>query len=404
MSKRTERGQVVRRELEGVALGDDRRTRRALEIADLLARDAEASLPDAMGDRARVEALYRHLSSEDVTLAALLESHIAKTVERIAGAETVYAVADSTEFLFAGASRREGLGRVNGNDQGFLAHVTFAVAPDRTPLGLLGIETWNRAEPKGKRTSWARQKDTGRESLRWGRGMRQASERLGSQANKLVHVADREGDIYELLSELTASKRRFIIRASQDRVVEPMDQGDETRLFDAAPCTPTAFVLEVPLSARVPKWEPPHRKTYPRRRQRTAQLSFAARTVTLHRPRAKTTDLPPTLSVNIVHVIELGPPPGEPPVEWVLLTSERVQTSAQVESVVSGYRARWLAEEYFKAIKTGCAFESRQLESAKTLEALLAYTLIVAYALLLLRSLSRQDTNSPAPRRRCDQS
>ena len=99
MSKRTERRQVVRRELEGVALGDDRRTRRALEIADLLARDAEASLPDAMGDRARVEALYRHLSSEDVTLAALLESHIAKTVERIAGAETVYAVAASRSRL-----------------------------------------------------------------------------------------------------------------------------------------------------------------------------------------------------------------------------------------------------------------------------------------------------------------
>jgi hypothetical protein len=38
----------------------------------------------------------------------------------------------------------------------------------------------------------------------------------------LIHVADRESDIYELLVRLTAKKQRFILRAAQDRGVIPL--------------------------------------------------------------------------------------------------------------------------------------------------------------------------------------
>lgn len=387
---------MVRQELEGVDLGDERRAKRAKVIAERLADNPEASLPAAMGDRAAVEGLYRHLAGEEVTLEALLEPHVAKTVNRLAEQETVYAVADTTDFVFRGSADREGLGTVNGTDQGFLAHVTLAVASDRTPLGVLGIEAWNRPEAKGPRDLWSRRNDAGRESLRWARGMKHASERLGENAGHLVHVADREGDIYELLAELVQKKQRFIIRAAQDRLVEPMDKDDEARLFDLAQSTRTAFVLDVPLSARKRNRPPEQRKTHPARRERTATLSFAARTVTLKRPQQRTARLPPTIAVHIVHVFELGPPLGEPGVEWLLLTSEPIGTNEEIQRVVAGYRARWVIEEYFKAVKTGCAFESRQLESAHTLQALLAYTLIVAYALLLLRSLSRSGREEPA--------
>jgi len=382
--------------LEGVRLGDERRARRARAIAERLADNPEASLPAAMGDRAAVEGLYRHLASDEVTLEALLEPHIAKTVQRVSGHETVYAVADTTDFVFSGESEREGLGTVNGKDQGFLAHLTLAVAPDRTPLGVLGVEAWTRPGAKGKRDLWSRRNDSGRESLRWARGMKQAREQLGTCAHHLVHVADREGDIYELLAEMVHEKQRFIIRAAQDRVLEPMDKEDEAHLFDAAQCTRTAFCLDVPLSARKRNANPKRRKTHPARRERIAQLSFAARTVTLRRPLQRSAKLPPTVVVNIVHVFELGPPLGEPAVEWLLLTSEPVGTDEDLKRVVAGYRARWVIEEYFKAVKTGCAFESRQLESVHTLKALLAYTLIVAYALLLLRSLSRSGRDEDA--------
>lgn len=396
MGKRTERRRVVRQEIEGIDLGDERRSKRAVKVAEGLAGSPESSLPSAMGDEAATEALYRHLGAAETTLEAILAPHVERTARRASMEETVYAVTDTTSFLFPGDADREGLGTVNGGDQGFLAHVTLAVRADRTPLGVLGVEVWTRPEVKGQRLYWARRKDSGRESLRWARGMRQARERLGKESGRLVHVADREGDIYELLAELVQEKQRFIIRAAQDRRLIPLDQEDEASLFNAARHSPTTFTLEVPLSARKRNPNPAQAKTHPARRARIAQLTFAARSVRLRRPSQLSAKLPASVTLNIVHVFELGPPVGEPPVEWLLLTSEPVGTDVEVQRVVEGYRVRWVIEEYFKAVKTGCAFESRQLESAHTLQALLAYTLIVAYALLLLRAISRNGHDEPA--------
>lgn len=39
---------------------------------------------------------------------------------------------------------------------------------------------------------------------------------------------------------------------------------------------------------------------------------------------------------------------------------------------MDAYRARWVIEEFFKALKTGCNFERRQLESFQSLRIALA--------------------------------
>jgi hypothetical protein len=106
-------------------------------------------------------------------------------------------------------------------------------------------------------------------------------------------------------------------------------------------------------------------------------------------------DLPPSILVNVVRVWELSPPPGERPVEWVLFTNEPIDTPQQMQSVVDRYRARWTIEEYFKALKTGCAFESRQLEDFDALANALAVFAPIACTLLDLRSESRRNPNGP---------
>ena len=70
--------------------------------------------------------------------------------------------------------------------------------------------------------------------------------------------------------------------------------------------------------------------------------------------------------------------------------------------MIEGYRTRWTIEEYFKAVKTGCAYESRQLESFHALSNLLAYTFVVPYALLLMRALARTGRSWPATAVRSD--
>jgi hypothetical protein len=377
MTKKPGRRRAVREEFEGVELGDRRRAKRAAFIADRLAANPSASLPEAMRDRAASEALYRHLESAQVEADALLEPHVVKTVARVKAAGVAFAIADTTAVKFSGQAEREGLGPIHRSDQGFLAHVTLAVASDgsRRPLGVLGAETW------------ARRGEAPTESDRWWRGMERAAKRAGPAA--LIHVADRESDIYDLMVKLSRANERFILRAAQDRALLPVSDDDAKRLFEAARGAPASYAVEVPLSARQPKRVTHRRKTFPARRSRTAHLSFASCSVTLRVPRTEPAKQVKSQSVNVVHVVELSPPAGEPAVEWILLTTEPVSTPDQIAFVVEGYRTRWMIEEFFKAVKTGCAFESRQLESLHTLTNLLAYVLVIAYAMLLLRTESR---------------
>ena len=79
--------------------------------------------------------------------------------------------------------------------------------------------------------------------------------------------------------------------------------------------------------------------------------------------------------------------------QWILWTTEAVDTVAQMRRVVDFYRSRWVIEEYFKAIKTGCQFERRQLESFDTLSTALALFAPVAWKLLLARSVAHSSPN-----------
>ena len=67
-----------------------------------------------------------------------------------------------------------------------------------------------------------------------------------------------------------------------------------------------------------------------------------------------------------------------------------------VERIVDIYRARWLIEEYFKALKTGCAIEKRQLESKHALLNALALFIPIAWRLMRLRTLARDQDTAPA--------
>ena len=200
---------------------------------------------------------------------------------------------------------------------------------------------------------------------------------------------DREADMFELLSQLVAGERRFVIRASHDRITE------DGNLFEAIPDAPAVLEREVHLSARQKRRQCKGRG-HPTRDKRTAMLSISAKRLTLQRPKRLGKEFPEHLEVNLVNVFEQAPPEGQPPVQWVLVTSEPVSTTEQIEAVVDAYRTRWLIEEYFKALKTGCAYEGRQLRSIRTLTNALGLLAPIAWRLLLLRTLEREAPATPA--------
>lgn len=375
-----------------VDLGDQRLNRRLGLLVDSLAERSAESFPKAFDD-AELEAAYRFFGNDQVTPEAILAPHFRQSVRRAAELPRVVVPHDTTAFEFPGEKKRHGLGHlIRPSAQGFFGHFSLAVSADgkRRPVGLLALETVFRLKKPIGQKNWTRDQSLG-ESARWLRGVEAVEEQLGGRV-EAIHVMDREGDKYTLLAALADAKRPFVIRSFQDR---RLAGEDEERLRTAACAAKVTLRREVPLSPR-PHIDGPKGQRHPARRQRIATLSFAARTVELRRTPDASKEAAATLVLNVIHVFERRPPRGEPPVEWFLLTNLPVDTDDAIAFAVDCYRARWTIEEFFKALKTGCQFEKRQLESAHSLLNALAILAPVAWRLLLLRQLARSDKKAPA--------
>jgi hypothetical protein len=381
---------TVREEFEGAEIADWRLRERLVSLSEAIDEAPEASLPRATKTTAAQEAAYRLLGNRKVTMTGILAGHTAATVRRCREAESVYVVSDTTELTFKGEERGKALGRVGTKSRGFLGHFAIAVTGGETPtpLGVLGIEILVRdEEKKAQQDVHQRKKDPTRESLRWGRMVGRTTEALNGVA--AIHLMDSEADIYELLSDLVRSEGRFIIRAGQERLV------DEGYLTEAVENATVLLTREVRLSRRNPQAKQTSRRNPPRQ-GRQAELTVSSMRTSLRRPKTSGVEYPATLPVNIVRVFETSAPTGETPVEWILFTTEPVDSAVAVAAVVDGYRRRWIIEEYFKGIKTGCGYEERQLESIRTLTNLLAIVAVIAWRLLWLRSLQRTNSQEPA--------
>lgn len=392
--KREEGVPELSSELESADLGDERLNRRLGALANKLAARPQESFPNSLDD-AELEAAYRFFGNDRVTPEAILAPHFRQSARRAAKRKRIIVAHDTTAFEFGGTSKREGLGHlIRPSAQGFFGHFSLAMSADgkREPLGLVALETIFRLEKPIGHKNWTRKSSLG-ESARWARCVDDAEELLAGRV-EAIHVMDREADQYALLASLVTAARPFVIRSFQDR---RLADTDEYRLREAARAGKVQLRREVPLSSR-PHIKGPKGKRHPARGQRTARLNFASSKVELRRtPDAKKRD-ETTLELNVVYVYEPRPPRGEPPVEWYLLTNLPVDDKKAIAFAVDCYRARWTIEEYFKALKTGCQYEKRQLESAKALLNALAIFAPVAWRLLLLRHLARASASSPATR------
>jgi hypothetical protein len=395
----------IAREFRGVDLGDRRLDRRAVEIMRRWQKAPAASFPSLSGSAAELQALYRFVENEDVHWEALIAAHAAESCARIDRDDerTVLVVHDTTSFSFTGESERAGLGWLSANLQGFFAHVALALSADgtRRPLGVVGMSIVNRPRPTvPHRHKSGREyaKDPNRESLRWKKLVDETTQLLRGHAVP-IHVMDREADAYELLGGMIANDERFVVRARVlDReVTELLDDAlGKSKLREIAERSVPVAKREVSLSRRKREELADARRKHPARPARSARLAFAATTVRLQRSKYLVDPIPPSIDLNIVHVREVDTPAEMEPVEWLLLTTEPIDTVANVLRVVDIYRARWTIEELFKAIKTGCDYESRQLETMHALLNALAMCIPLAWQMLLLRQQARVEPNAHA--------
>jgi Transposase DNA-binding/Transposase DDE domain len=372
------------------AFTDERLNERLATILRSMSRDPAASFPSVCSD-AELEGAYRFFSNVRVTPEAILRPHFEATTAKARSEPRVLVVHDSTDFTFRTDGARKGLGRSRKSTQTFYGHFSLVLSADgaRRPLGLAGVKTWVRGDDR-----------SGTEHARWLEQIQSTDRTLGVQTGA-IHVCDREADDYFTFHQLIASGTRFVIRAETKRWTLDA-QGVRQKLASAMAHHEAVVSREAPISRRRAERSPTKAKTHPARAARVARLAVSATTLELTRPAhyAKRfrdrPELPPSLPLHVVRVWEPQPPPQSTPIEWFLYSNEPIATAQDLLDIVDHYRARWVIEEYFKALKTGCGYESRQLQDRQSLLNALAVTAPLAFQALRLRTLARTTPDAPA--------
>lgn len=365
-------------------LGDERRTARAVALGAQLAANPAAQLPEQTGSWKALKAAYRLLNEADVTHAKLGAPHWAATRQQARLSDgVVLFIQDGTELDFSHHPKVVGLGRLNKLQQhGMLLHTCLALPLRTGDWGVAAQRVWLRPP---KPVLKARKAAGGaNEYAVWAETL-QAIGPAPARASGVtwLSVGDRASDIYGYVRQAQELGWEVLARAGRDRLIYTA-AGERVHLLPWARQLPSQATTTVALRGR--DGQP----------ARTATLQVAWADCELAAPRWGKERGGPRLCVSVVRAWEADPPPGVEPLDWVLLTSLAVRAATDALQVIAYYEKRWVIEEYHKCLKTGCAMQARQLESAAGLQALLGFLALLAMRLLCLREVSRQHPDTPA--------
>jgi Transposase DDE domain len=299
---------------------------------------------------------WRFIANGRVTVRKLIAGWGEQTRAAVAGRH-VLAIQDTSEIKFSTTEdNRRGLGKVGkGNVFGVLLHAMMAVDADTGAcLGLTGGSIWTR---RGKvKVPHEKRCLADKESARWVTTAEEAKEVL-TAARMITVINDREGDIYAHWARTPEADVHLLSRVMHDHALV---KGGT--LYKA--------VRQVPFSAQV-VIDLPKRIDRPARK---AHLVLRFGSVVLQRPKSTNEkDLPQSVRLNFVEVIEQHPPKGVEPVHWLLLTTHTINDAADGWQIVRWYKGRWIIEQFFRSMKKqGLRIEDSQLESADGLMKLVA--------------------------------
>jgi len=280
-------------------------------------------------------------------------------------------------------NKREEYGPTGNGGNGLILHTSLAVDPDcGQPLGILWEKVWKREKlEKGKKKKRTRPFEE-KESYKWVEAIKNIPEILRKDDSielpKIIHIFDREGDIAEVFEEVqNLEKAGLLVRATHNRVI-----GDKPNyLCDYMRKQAVQFCFELEIS--------PHET----RKKRTGVFEVRFCPVKLRSPdRLKESD---GFNVYAVYATEINVPEGEDPISWMLLTTEKVESISEANTILRWYSYRWLIEEYHKILKSGCQVESYRL-AGNSMEVLLGFLTTISADLSQMTYLHRTQPESPA--------
>lgn len=377
-------------ELEDICLPDKRLNKRSLSMLEKLYQSPNKSLPATFRGRAELKAAYRFFDQTCVTPDVILSPHIEKTIRRICEHPVVLLINDTTDINMSHMENVNNLGVLNSIDSpGCSLHVLKAFTPERLSLGIASAKFIKRsAENLGKKQNKASGIIEEKESYRWVEDYRRACDIAKETSSHIIYIADREADIYELLHEANNNKADVIIRGNYNRRILEEDK-TISFLLPALNKTPSMGTLKFLMPAINGKRRKNKQKRDRKERNaREVEQEIKCLEVVLPPPKHKKSRFSPT-KIHALYLEEVRVPEGEEPINWLLLTTLKIESQEDAEKVINLYLCRWGIETFFHVLKTGCKIEELQFADSSRLLPCIAMYLIVAWRVMYTMMLGR---------------
>ncbi len=343
------------------------------------------TIPLACQDWANTKAAYRFFSNPRITEEEILSGHFACTQARVGALQQPLLVLhDTTEFCFYSSGESIGLlstlpfpSKRDYRIRGVLMHSSLALTMDGIPLGLLASKFWTRKNFKGtnalkRKINPTRIPIQEKESFRWLENLRQVTELMAQPAD-CVHIADREGDIYELFSLAHELGTKFLVRTCVDRLAAD----GSTTVTKIMKRVEAKGVHEIEI-----------RDEDGNRAQATLEIKYEQLYV---RPPLGKQDAYPALVLSVIHATESSSPRNRKKIEWKLVTNLPVNSLHDALEKIGWYSLRWKIETFHKILKSGCRIEQSKLRTTERLSKLIAVFCILSWRIFWMTMVCRMN-------------
>lgn len=388
---------------------DQRLTKRNVIIAEALMTYPNMSISDLFPQSSDAISAYRFFQNRKAPSDSVTKTHRDNTFNAImqlgekaqaAGEKkpVVLLLGDTSEINFGYGRKINGacpIG-ISNQGQGFLFHANLAFDwKAKQIIGLASALIKDRTpRPKQKNgrklASHKRVLLPDRESAVWMDSKKELEPLLDSV--EMVCVNDRGADFYEHIHQLNQDGFSYVIRAGQkNRIVAPLEDPEQRICLYEYICNqPVQEEQTIEITGQIVK-----NKKQPYRLSplliRFGSVLFLSSSVS-----SKVQGIQEPFQVNFVHIQEDSsraidahgkPCTVKEPVEWILLTNRPVTTVEEALEIRDMYQTRWLIEEYFCALKSGCGLEKSQLQNINSLKTLCGFYSVCAVFILALKYL-----------------
>jgi len=359
--------------------------KRFVRTMETLAEQPDKSIWLCSENRAEAKAIYRMLGNDGLDRKEILRAHREATIRRmLLSGKTILAVQDTTSLNYNSQTKMDGIGYICEQTMGVNIHTCLAVTADGLVLGVLAQSSYNRTSPRDNTRTHESKKARAleeKESHRWVQTLKESTENLPEGVH-VVTVCDREGDMYELLDEANGSGRAFLIRVFHNRKTV-----ENHKIMDEMLKKPSSGSVRV----RIP------RDSRRGLKEREALLQIRHGSFEIKRPQIlnKVEHLKGAQAVNVIYVREDRQDEAVEPVEWFLMTNEKVEDVESAYEKAEWYMRRWKIEQFHYVLKSGCRVEKLQERTMEKTTMLVLMYSVIATLLMNLTYIARTNPQLP---------